>query len=271
MTDATPPEDGAVDATPTGTTPGAPVSVEAGALAPRHDAMISAERSHVELSPGSPAQSLHEWAQSMHAAAQLARSLVHTPFAPAAFRPGVTIKERGRERERTEAEAVAAAAAAIMAGASVGLNPLQSLSAYHIIEGEARPAAITQRAAVLSVGGDIEVIESTPDRAAVRGRRRGGAWQTSTWDVARARAMGLTERRQWKTQPQAMLVARATAEVARWIAADKLLGIEYTPDELEESAAPPDEPATSSERSRPRGVMEIIGDGSATQTTGGES
>ncbi len=37
-------------------------------------------------------------------------------------------------------------------------------------------------------------------------------WQTSVWTIERAQQMGLLGKDQWKKQPDAMLVARATSE-----------------------------------------------------------
>jgi hypothetical protein len=60
----------------------------------------------------------------------------------------------------------------------------------------------------------------------------------STWDIGRARQMGLLEKDQWKKQPQAMLVARATAEVCRWIASDAIMGVPYAAEEIDDRPAP---------------------------------
>jgi hypothetical protein len=42
----------------------------------------------------------------------------------------------------------------------------------------------------------------------------------------------LTTKSNWKSQPQAMLVARATSEIARLIASDAILGIAYSIEEI---------------------------------------
>jgi hypothetical protein len=56
------------------------------------------------------------------------------------------------------------------------------------------------------------------------------------WTIDRARAMGLTGKDNWKRQPEAMLIARASSEVCRLIAADVLLGVPYSAEEIEDEA-----------------------------------
>src|SRR5699024_8990910 len=74
-------------------------------------------------------------------------------------------------------------------------------------------------------------------RCKARGRRRDAAeWQTVTWTIDRAKSLGLTGKHNWKAQPQAMLVARATSELARMIAADAILGIGYSVEEISDGA-----------------------------------
>jgi hypothetical protein len=46
--------------------------------------------------------------------------------------------------------------------------------------------------------------------------------------------MGLLDKDQWKKQPQAMLIARATAEVCRWVASDAVMGMPYAAEELQD-------------------------------------
>src|SRR5206468_8490062 len=98
------------------------------------------------------------------------------------------------------------------------------------------PPALTAHAAralVLARGHDLWVVESTSTRAIVRGKRRGSPHeQDSVWTLDRARALGLATREQWRRQPGAMLVARATAECARWIAPEALLGMPYVVEEV---------------------------------------
>ena len=102
-----------------------------------------------------------------------------------------------------------------------------------------------------------------------RGRRAGSDQvQESTWTIERARQLGLAGKPNWKNQPEAMLMARATAECSRLVASDALLGIPFSAEELADGvygelpAAPSQEPAapaapprrTAQRRTQPRAV-----------------
>lgn len=127
------------------------------------------------------------------------------------------------------------AAAAIVAGQGVGFGPMESLRSIDIIQGTPAMRAIALRALVVSKGHEIWVEESTPARAVVAGRRSGSdVTQRSVWDMDRAAVMNLTNKDNWKKQPGAMLVARATAECARLVAPDAILGIPYSAEELQD-------------------------------------
>lgn len=161
-------------------------------------------------------QRLSEWAQSAGAAHQIAQTLVQTSFVPDSF--------RNKPGEAT---------AAILAGLEIGLQPMAALRSFDVIQGQAAPRAITLRAVVQANGHEMEIVESTETRCKMRGRRRGATeWQTVTWTMDRAKRLGVTGKSNWKNQPQAMLVARATSELARLIASDAILGIAYTAEEL---------------------------------------
>ena len=161
--------------------------------------------------------SLAEWAQSASAAHSIAQSLVQTSFVPEAF--------RGKAHEAT---------AAILAGAEVGLSPMAALRSFDVIQGVAAPRANTLRAVVQAQGHEVWVVESTDTRAVVEGRRRNSSrTQRSVWTIDRAKKLGLTSKKNWQSQPQAMLVARATAEVCRLVASDAILGLSsYAVEEL---------------------------------------
>jgi hypothetical protein len=152
---------------------------------------------------------LIEWAHEADAAYALAQKLTDTAFCPPQFR-------------RRPDDAMAA----MLAGSEVGLSPLAALNAFDVIEGRAAPRAITLRALTIAAGHEIVLEESTATRCKMRGRRKGAAeWQTVTWTIARADSLKLTNKANWRTQPDAMLIARATSELCRLIAADAILGI----------------------------------------------
>jgi hypothetical protein len=192
---------------------------------------------------------LTDWAESAQAAHEVATSLVQTSFVPEAF--------RGKAHEAT---------AAILAGDEVGLSPMASLRAFDIIQGTAAPRAITHRAVVQAQGHAVWQVEATDTRAIFRGRRSGAdEVQESVWTIERARQLGLTGKHNWKAQPKAMLIARATSEVCRLIASDALMGMPYSveeltdgPPELQAPEAPaPTAPTrrTAQRRTQPRAAV----------------
>ena len=165
---------------------------------------------------GAEVSSLMAWAQSASAAHEIAVHLVRTSFVPEGF--------RGKPDEAT---------AAILAGIEVGLQPMAALRSFDVIQGTAAPRANTLRAIVQSRGHEVWVVESTDTRAIVAGRRRGSdREQRSTWTIDRAAKLGLVNKSNWKNQPQAMLIARATSEICRLIASDAILGLPYSIEEL---------------------------------------
>jgi hypothetical protein len=165
---------------------------------------------------------LELWARQATAAAVYAERVCSTTMAPQQY--------RGKPAE---------AAAAILAGAELGFSPMASLRAFDNIQGTPAPKAMTLRAVVQAAGHEIRTVESTPERAVVDGRRKGDVeWQTSVWDLARAQAMPqFKSNPNYKTNPAAMLVARATAEVCRWIASDAIMGMPYAAEEITDTPA----------------------------------
>lgn len=153
-------------------------------------------------------------------------SLATTAFVPASF--------SGRPEQ---------VAAAIVTGLELGLTPMAALRSMDIINGTPALRANTLRAIALAKGHEMWVEESTSQRAIVKGRRRGSDQvQESVWDMDRARQMKLAGKDNWQKQPKAMLLARATSELARLIAPDDILGLSYAAEELSDEVVPVDEP-----------------------------
>lgn len=167
---------------------------------------------------------LLRFARDLQLAYNFSKSLVTTPFVPQQYQgnPGH-------------------AAAAIMTARGVGiLDPMAALRSLDILQGTPAFRANTLRALVQRDGHEIWVEEANSQRVIMKGRRRGDdRIQESMWDMDRARAMGLTNKDNWKKQPQAMLTARATSELARLIAADTISGL-YSVEELSDGEQPAD-------------------------------
>ncbi len=171
-----------------------------------------------------PAESvIEQWARDLSQAYAVAARLVTTSFVPESY--------QGRPSE---------AAAAIMTGQELGLSPIASLRSIDIIQGVPAMRAVAMRALAQSRGHDLWVVEATATRCVVKGRRKGSnEVQESVWTTERARGLNLLGRTNWKNQPIAMLIARATSELARLIAADVFLGVPYSIEELEDMYAAP--------------------------------
>jgi hypothetical protein len=175
-----------------------------------------------------PGTDLVLWARQAEAAAIYAERVCSTTMAPAAY--------RGKPAE---------AAAAILAGAELGFSPMASLRAFDNIQGTPAPKAMTLRAVVQAAGHEVRIVESTDERAVVDGRRKGDTkWQTSIWDIPRAQKLAQYKTNpNYKTNPAQMLVARATAEVCRWVGADAIMGMPYAAEEVGDFAEAAPAPA----------------------------
>lgn len=196
---------------------------------------------HTQPTPAPARQDLAVWVEQAREVANIADMLCRTSFVPKAF--------QGKPAE---------CAAAILAGQEMDMSPMASLRAIDVIEGKPGLTALGLRALVQSKGHEIWVHESTATRAIVKGRRKGSdKIETSTWTIDRAKQLGLTGKKNWKEQPTNMLLARGTAECARLIAADALLGMPYSTEELADGAdapapvsGPPVEPKTTRRTAR---------------------
>lgn len=157
------------------------------------------------------------WAEKLAAAHRIAVALCNTSFVPAAF--------RGKPEE---------GAAAILYGDELGFSPMASLQGLFVISGKPSMYARQMVALLISHGHEVWTVEKDDESVTVAGRRRGSAQVvTETWTPARARKAGYTSNKKYDSDPQAMLYARAAADVCRQVAPDVLAGIAYTVEEME--------------------------------------
>jgi hypothetical protein len=132
----------------------------------------------------------------------------------------------------------AAITAAILYGDEVGVGPMQSLARIAVINGRPTLAAETQRALILAAGHDLWVEESTVTKCTIAGRRKDSdATSRITWTLDDARRAGLAGKGNWKAYPRQMLLARASAELARAVFPDAIGGLAAT-EELEDHPEP---------------------------------
>lgn len=185
---------------------------------------IKDEKSNEVAAYDGPLTTLGRWAEDARQAAAVAVSLAKTPFVPASL------------RDRNDDGVTAAnICAAILTGQELGLEPMAAMRSLDVIQGMPALRAVALRAVVLAAGHDMWVVEATNERAIVAGQRRGSDHiQESTWTMDRARALGIAGKDNWRKQPGAMLIARATSECARLVAADAILGVPYAAEELDD-------------------------------------
>jgi len=159
---------------------------------------------------------LEAWARDAIAISNIAANIATTSLAGA---------YRGKPDEVT---------AVILAGHELGIQPMTSLKSIDVIQGQPALRAHAMRGLLQAKGHEIELLESTAAYCKMRGRRKGAdKWQEVEWDTDRARQLGLLGKDQWKKQPKTMLIARATGEICRLVAADALHGMPYVAEELD--------------------------------------
>jgi len=160
---------------------------------------------------------LVQWGEALTAAHRIGSALCSTAFAPSHF--------RGKPEE---------AAAAILYGAELGFSPTQALRSIFLIGGSPGLYAKQMVALVLTHGHEVWTEEKTDAKVTVKGKRAGSNHViTETWTTARAQKAGYTKNPKYGTDPQAMLYARAAADVCRQVAPDALAGLATSVEELE--------------------------------------
>lgn len=176
--------------------------------------------------------SLTTWGDEFLATARISSELARTHFVPQSL---WVWRERDGGKVFDAAATTAQVTAVIVTGQELGLGPMAALRSVDVINGTPALRAVALRAILLRHGHDVWVEESTNARCVVAGQRRGSTHvQRVTWTIEDARQRNLTGKPNWRTQPRNMLIARATGDCARLIAADAIMGIPYTAEELED-------------------------------------
>lgn len=200
--------------------------------------MSSQDLAPVEETPPAPVRPdlidpvTDTWVNTVVQVSRLAATICETPFVPEGL--------RGRGG--------AATTAAILYGREIGLPPMQSLASVHVVKGRPGLYAETMRAMVLQAGHELEIVEMTSARCAMRGRRRGAeSWTTTTWTMGDAHQAKLGGEN-WSKYPRQMLLARCTTEICRAVFPDVIKGmrsVEESDDDYEPSPVSRNGAATS--------------------------
>jgi hypothetical protein len=131
--------------------------------------------------------------------------------------------------------------ATVLAGAELGLAPMQAIRGIAIIKGKPTLSADTMGALVKRRQDVCEYLvlkESTPKVATYETKRRGDPSPTTmSFAIEDAQRAGL-QGDNWKKYPAAMLRARALSAICRAVYPDLCLGL-YDPDELAPENPPP--------------------------------
>lgn len=174
---------------------------------------------HALAAPVAPSEGLakvRETAELMALCKQVADAVAGTGMMPKHL--------RGKPEE---------AAAVMMYGATLGLDPMQSVRLVYEVHGQPGLYARTMDALVKAAGHRTWTVSSTDDAVTVAGQRRGTDHvEEVTWTIERARKAGYTKNDKYQSDPQSMLHAKATAEVCRKIAPDVLAGV-YSVEEIQ--------------------------------------
>ena len=123
---------------------------------------------------------------------------------------------------------------AIVAGRTYNLSMVQALTSIHIIKGKPSPSAGLLHALCLKHPKCLyfQLVELTEDHATYTSHRDGNPTPTTiTYTMADADRAGLTGKDNWRTDPKAMMCARAVSKLAKIDYPDATHGL-YIADEL---------------------------------------
>ena len=118
---------------------------------------------------------------------------------------------------------------------AVGIPRITILTSIYVIDGKPAAQADLIQSLVRRAGHKLRVTVAKDSSSVTATLIRADDPDfefTSTWTLERAATAGLSKGTNWTKYPVAMMSARAITEVARQGAAEALLGIRYTPEEL---------------------------------------
>jgi len=153
---------------------------------------------------------------------EIAKGLAETSFVP--------VSMRGKPQEIT---------AAILFGRELNMGPMTSLRTIDVIQGRPTLSANAMRGLAMAAGVKFRLVETTATRCVMSAVAPGSSeWTTVTWTLDQAKQLGLTTKDNWRNQPGVMLIARATSQLCRLVAANILIGATYSTEEIRDLETP---------------------------------
>lgn len=137
----------------------------------------------------------------------------------------------------------------MLKGREVGVSPLVALAHIHIISGKPTLSAELMLAAIYAAHPNAEIYFDKNETQCVLRAKRPSEKEFSifTWNMSRAKKMGLDQKDNWRKQPENMLFWRCVSEMKRAKFPEILMGISYFREELEDEGMKEVTPSISDE------------------------
>jgi hypothetical protein len=127
------------------------------------------------------------------------------------------------------------------------LHPAVAMRDYHVIQGRPALKADAMLARFQQAGGKVDWKEYTDEKVTgVFSHPQGGTLELS-WTLAKAKAIGIANKDNWKNYPRAMLRARVISEGIRSVYPGCVVGV-YTPEEVQDFTPTPAKDMGTAER-----------------------
>jgi hypothetical protein len=118
------------------------------------------------------------------------------------------------------------------------LHPAVAMRDYHVIQGRPALKADAMLARFQQAGGSVQWKDYTDEKVTgVFSHPAGGTLEVS-WTLAKAKAIGIASKDNWRNYPRAMLRARVASEGIRSVYPGCVVGV-YTPEEVQDFTPAP--------------------------------
>jgi len=127
------------------------------------------------------------------------------------------------------------------------LHPAVAMRDFHVIQGRPALKADAMLARFQQAGGRVEWKDYTDEKVTgIFSHPAGGTLEVS-WTLAKAKAIGIANKDNWKNYPRAMLRARVASEGIRSVYPGCVVGV-YTPEEVQDFTPTPAKDMGTAER-----------------------